>query len=211
MWCWFWTAVSSRKSLTPSSGCSTSRVWCRCALYLGLLWFFWVTSSAITTGSVLTLRGTAGLWTCSFLCTTVLGSMIKTSSNGHLELPRKFLFLKTNFCFIFYEVYFCNILLTSDFIVFIECRLKSVSLIVIMCFFFLYRYRHFPVVTLSGQMVKTARPYLCNFLGTMYKNSSRETLMAVLKQNGLEKDCLMHVREKYVFLEVLSIIFSAWF
>ncbi len=45
----------------------------------------------------------------------------------------------------------------------------------------------------------------------MYKNSSRETLMAVLKQNGLEKDCLMHVREKYVFLEVLSIIFSAWF
>ncbi len=60
-------------------------------------------------------------------------------------------------------------------------------------------------------MVKTARPYLCNFLGTMYKNSSRETLMAVLKQNGLEKDCLMHVREKYVFLEVLSIIFSAWF
>lgn len=40
-----------------------------------------------------------------------------------------------------------------------------------MCFFFLYRYRHFPVVTLSGQMVKTARPYLCNFLGTMHKNS----------------------------------------
>ncbi|XP_016336494.1 transmembrane protein 5-like [Sinocyclocheilus anshuiensis] len=59
-------------------------------------------------------------------------------------------------------------------------------------------YRHFPVVTLSGQMVKTARPYLCNFLGTMYKNSSRETLMGVLKQNGLEKDCLMHVREKWL-------------
>ncbi|XP_050991865.1 ribitol-5-phosphate xylosyltransferase 1 isoform X1 [Labeo rohita] len=59
-------------------------------------------------------------------------------------------------------------------------------------------YRHFPVVTLSGQMVKTARPYLCNFLGTMYKNSSRETLMGVLKQNGIEKDCLMHVRDKWL-------------
>uniref|UniRef100_A0A671RW15 Transmembrane protein 5 n=1 Tax=Sinocyclocheilus anshuiensis TaxID=1608454 RepID=A0A671RW15_9TELE len=59
-------------------------------------------------------------------------------------------------------------------------------------------YRHFPVVTLSGQMLKTARPYLCNFLGTMYKNSSRETLMGVLQQNGMEKDCLMHVREKWL-------------
>lgn len=70
-----------------------------------------------------------------------------------------------------------------------------------MGFFFLCRYRHFPVVTLSGQMVKTVRSYLCNFLGTIYKNSSRETLMGVLKQSGMEKDCLMHVREKYVFLE----------
>lgn len=59
-------------------------------------------------------------------------------------------------------------------------------------------YRHFPVVTLSGQMVKTARAYLCNFLGTIYKNSSRETLMGVLKQSGMEKDCLMHVREKWL-------------
>jgi len=56
------------------------------------------------------------------------------------------------------------------------------------------------VVTLSGQMVKTVRPYLCNFLGTIYKNSSRETLMDILKQSAMEKDCLMHVREKYVFM-----------
>ncbi|XP_077049678.1 ribitol-5-phosphate xylosyltransferase 1 [Siphateles boraxobius] len=59
-------------------------------------------------------------------------------------------------------------------------------------------YRHFPVVTLSGQMVKTVRPYLFNFLGTVYKNSSREILMGVLKQSGMEKDCLMHVREKWL-------------
>lgn len=59
-------------------------------------------------------------------------------------------------------------------------------------------YRHFPVVTLSSQMVKKDRPYLCNFLGTIYKNSSRETLMNVLKQNDMEKDCLMHAREKWL-------------
>lgn len=59
-------------------------------------------------------------------------------------------------------------------------------------------YRHFPVVTLSSQMVKKDRPYLCNFLGTIYKNSSRETLMNLLKQNNMEKDCLMHAREKWL-------------
>ncbi|XP_053478755.1 ribitol-5-phosphate xylosyltransferase 1 [Ictalurus furcatus] len=59
-------------------------------------------------------------------------------------------------------------------------------------------YRHFPVVTPNTQMVSTVRPYICNFLGTVYKNSSRETLMGILKQNGLEKQCLTNAREKWL-------------
>ncbi|XP_036373377.1 ribitol-5-phosphate xylosyltransferase 1 isoform X2 [Megalops cyprinoides] len=59
-------------------------------------------------------------------------------------------------------------------------------------------YRQFPVVTPNAEMVNSARPYLCNFLGTVYKNSSRETLMRVLKQEGLERECLTTAREKWV-------------
>ncbi|XP_056622333.1 ribitol-5-phosphate xylosyltransferase 1 [Triplophysa dalaica] len=58
-------------------------------------------------------------------------------------------------------------------------------------------YRNFPVITLNSQMVNSARPYLCNFLGTVYKNSSRETLMSIFKQKGMEKECLMLAREKW--------------
>lgn len=59
-------------------------------------------------------------------------------------------------------------------------------------------YRNFPVISLSSQMINSARPYLCNFLGTVYKNSSRETLMNILKQKGMEKECIMHAREKWL-------------
>jgi len=45
-------------------------------------------------------------------------------------------------------------------------------------------------------MVTSIRPYLCNFQGTIYKNSSREILMQVLKQAGLEKDCITTARDK---------------
>ncbi|TRY82839.1 hypothetical protein DNTS_022055 [Danionella cerebrum] len=65
-------------------------------------------------------------------------------------------------------------------------------------------YRNFPVVPLSSQMVKAERPYLCNFLGTIYKNSSRETLMGILKQNALGKDCLIHAREKWLPQETMD-------
>ncbi|MBN3299319.1 ribitol-5-phosphate xylosyltransferase 1 isoform X2 [Amia ocellicauda] len=59
-------------------------------------------------------------------------------------------------------------------------------------------YRQFPVMTPSTQMVNSERPYMCNFLGTVYKNSSRETLMATLKQEGLEKYCITNAREKWL-------------
>uniref|UniRef100_A0A4W4FCE7 Ribitol xylosyltransferase 1 n=1 Tax=Electrophorus electricus TaxID=8005 RepID=A0A4W4FCE7_ELEEL len=59
-------------------------------------------------------------------------------------------------------------------------------------------YRDFPVVTPNTQMVSSARPYVCNFLGTVYKNSSREILMGILKQNDMEKQCLTNAREKWL-------------
>ncbi|XP_054844862.1 ribitol-5-phosphate xylosyltransferase 1-like isoform X2 [Eublepharis macularius] len=46
-------------------------------------------------------------------------------------------------------------------------------------------------------MLHTPRLYLCNFLGTVYKNSSRETLMEVLRQNELNKVCWISTREEW--------------
>ncbi|KAL2093798.1 hypothetical protein ACEWY4_011110 [Coilia grayii] len=59
-------------------------------------------------------------------------------------------------------------------------------------------YRHFPVILPSAQLVSNTRPYLCNFLGTVYKNSSREVLMSILKQENLEKECITNAREKWL-------------
>ncbi|KAJ8382757.1 hypothetical protein SKAU_G00035350 [Synaphobranchus kaupii] len=59
-------------------------------------------------------------------------------------------------------------------------------------------YRDFPVVLPSVEMVTSERPYLCNFLGTVYRNSSRETLMEILKQHRLERECDITARERWV-------------
>ncbi|XP_056337952.1 ribitol-5-phosphate xylosyltransferase 1 isoform X2 [Oenanthe melanoleuca] len=58
-------------------------------------------------------------------------------------------------------------------------------------------YRNFPVVEPSWSMLHDPRPYLCNFLGTVYKNSSRETLIKMLKQDGLDKHCWIAAREQW--------------
>uniref|UniRef100_A0A673XXK3 Ribitol xylosyltransferase 1 n=2 Tax=Salmo trutta TaxID=8032 RepID=A0A673XXK3_SALTR len=47
-------------------------------------------------------------------------------------------------------------------------------------------------------MVNSTRPFLCNFLGTIYKNSSRETLMGILEKTGLDKECIIIAREKWL-------------
>lgn len=60
----------------------------------------------------------------------------------------------------------------------------------------LCRYRQFPMIRPNAQLITSNRPYLCNFLGTVYKNSSRETLMQVLKQSGLDKECITTARDK---------------
>ncbi|XP_021097149.1 transmembrane protein 5 isoform X1 [Heterocephalus glaber] len=58
-------------------------------------------------------------------------------------------------------------------------------------------YRNFPVVEASWSMVYDERPYLCNFLGTVYKNSSRQALMNILKQDGYDKRCWISAREQW--------------
>ncbi|XP_062932055.1 ribitol-5-phosphate xylosyltransferase 1 isoform X1 [Cynocephalus volans] len=58
-------------------------------------------------------------------------------------------------------------------------------------------YRNFPVVETSWSMLYDERPYLCNFLGTVYENSSRQELMDILKQNGNDKLCWVSVREQW--------------
>ncbi|KAM4881966.1 ribitol-5-phosphate xylosyltransferase 1 [Thomomys bottae] len=58
-------------------------------------------------------------------------------------------------------------------------------------------YRNFPVVEASWSMLQDERPYLCNFLGTVYENSSRQALMDILKQGGYEKLCWVSAREQW--------------
>nr|XP_006130274.2 ribitol-5-phosphate xylosyltransferase 1 isoform X2 [Pelodiscus sinensis] len=60
-----------------------------------------------------------------------------------------------------------------------------------------FRYRNFPMVEPNWSMLRSPRSYLCNFLGTVYKNSSREKLMEVLKQDGLDKLCWIAAREQW--------------
>ncbi|KAM6945971.1 ribitol-5-phosphate xylosyltransferase 1 [Aplochiton taeniatus] len=59
-------------------------------------------------------------------------------------------------------------------------------------------YRQFPLVMPNAHMISSPRPYLCNFLGTVYKNSSRETLMGILKEAGMENKCITNAREKWL-------------
>ncbi|XP_041113991.1 ribitol-5-phosphate xylosyltransferase 1 isoform X1 [Polyodon spathula] len=59
-------------------------------------------------------------------------------------------------------------------------------------------YRRFPVVTPRSEMLNSRRPYLCNFLGTVYMNSSRVTLMEVLRRKELDKHCITTVRDKWL-------------
>ncbi|XP_055506637.1 ribitol-5-phosphate xylosyltransferase 1 isoform X1 [Leucoraja erinacea] len=59
-------------------------------------------------------------------------------------------------------------------------------------------YRNFPIMDLNNLMLHSSRPYLCNFLGTVYKGSSRETLLDVLKQEKLGAMCLISVREQWL-------------
>ncbi|XP_042191349.1 ribitol-5-phosphate xylosyltransferase 1 [Callorhinchus milii] len=59
-------------------------------------------------------------------------------------------------------------------------------------------YRNFPVVDFNNLMLHSSRPYLCNFLGTVYKDSSREILLNILRHERLDSMCLISVREQWL-------------
>lgn len=65
-----------------------------------------------------------------------------------------------------------------------------------------FSYRNFPVV--SDKMVDLVSPrkYLCNFAGTIYRNSSREILLEVLWSNHLLERCFVKERLEYVHFEL---------
>ncbi|XP_072002708.1 ribitol-5-phosphate xylosyltransferase 1 [Engystomops pustulosus] len=58
-------------------------------------------------------------------------------------------------------------------------------------------YRNFPVIDPSWSLVHDSRPYLCNFLGTVYGNSSREILMEVIRNEGLDQLCWISPRNEW--------------
>ncbi|XP_072257384.1 ribitol-5-phosphate xylosyltransferase 1 [Pyxicephalus adspersus] len=58
-------------------------------------------------------------------------------------------------------------------------------------------YRNFPVVDPTWSLVHDSRPYLCNFLGTVYDNSSREILMEVIRKEGLDQLCWISTRNQW--------------
>ncbi|KAM9311680.1 ribitol-5-phosphate xylosyltransferase 1 [Gastrophryne carolinensis] len=58
-------------------------------------------------------------------------------------------------------------------------------------------YRNFPIVEPNWSLVHDSRPYLCNFLGTVYNNSSREVLMEMIRQEGLHQLCWISPRNEW--------------
>lgn len=63
-------------------------------------------------------------------------------------------------------------------------------------------YRGFPEFS-KGRSVDLTSPrsHLCNFLGTVYHNSSRQTLVQLLESPKLQDECIVRGREKWTPLE----------
>ena len=58
-------------------------------------------------------------------------------------------------------------------------------------------YRNFPVIPSLAVQVDNIRTYKCNFLGTIYPGSSRETLKRIINKYHLNKVCLVKLRENW--------------
>jgi len=72
----------------------------------------------------------------------------------------------------------------------------------------LYRYRSFPAVSSLLHELRSPREYTCNFIGTVYENSTRELLLDVLRQSGLVASgrCFVKTRTQYVVILILSTV-----
>ena len=58
-------------------------------------------------------------------------------------------------------------------------------------------YRNFPNVILGQNDILNRRQYTCSFLGTLYHNSSRETLQKIFYQHKLYTICYLRLRETW--------------
>ena len=58
-------------------------------------------------------------------------------------------------------------------------------------------YRGFPNVPMLSVDTEKPRKYKCNFLGTVYHPSSRETLQKVINQHKLHEECYIRAREMW--------------
>lgn len=71
--------------------------------------------------------------------------------------------------------------------------------LVLLCkrrFKYSFRYRDFPVIVPGEISVKNKRTYTCNFLGSLYPNSSRVTLLKTLQASKQQSYCLIHARQE---------------
>ncbi|GFQ86209.1 ribitol-5-phosphate xylosyltransferase 1 [Trichonephila clavata] len=58
-------------------------------------------------------------------------------------------------------------------------------------------YRGFPKVDPKTLDLQNSRPYICNFLGSIYAHSSREKLMNVIQENNLTDFCFIKARYEW--------------
>lgn len=60
-----------------------------------------------------------------------------------------------------------------------------------------YSYRGFPVINqINREQILAERKYTCNFVGTVYENSSREALVTHLKELSSRTSCYISPRKK---------------
>src|SRR6218665_374940 len=72
-----------------------------------------------------------------------------------------------------------------------------------------YSYRNFPVVWEEVVDLESPRKYLCNFVGTVYPNSSREILIDVIRSSQFKERCYINERLEYgLFLCNFTLLFS---
>lgn len=75
------------------------------------------------------------------------------------------------------------------------------------CSCLFYRYRGFPKVDPKKLDYENPRPYICNFLGSIYPQSSREKLLHIIEEHNLTQYCFIKVRHEYVYFSINLIIF----
>uniref|UniRef100_T1ISL1 Exostosin GT47 domain-containing protein n=1 Tax=Strigamia maritima TaxID=126957 RepID=T1ISL1_STRMM len=59
-------------------------------------------------------------------------------------------------------------------------------------------YRNFPKIEVKHLELEEPRPFICNFVGTIYKNSTRSKMVDALKERELHKQCIIKTRQEWI-------------